>query len=223
MIVTKGMSGLRFDADEFMARAPGRLLPDIPGEAVDMGLQAPRSDDDLNPHLQPTFDVSSPRPAAVLVPLVRRQPELTVLLTQRTEHLPSHPGQVAFPGGKIDKTDADAVAAALRETEEETGLERQFVTPVGFLDAYQTRTGFRILPVVAMVETGFELVAEAGEVADIFEVPLRFLMDPANHLRHTRQWQGTERTFYAMPFGKRYIWGVTAGMLRNLYDRMYGD
>ncbi|MGI9464792.1 MAG: CoA pyrophosphatase [Aestuariivirgaceae bacterium] len=206
-----------------MARAPGRLLAGIPDSAVDMAAEAPRSDDDLNPHLRPTFDVTSPRPAAVLIALVRREPELTVLLTQRTEHLPSHPGQVAFPGGKIDEVDIDAVAAALRETEEETGLGRQFVTPVGFLDAYQTRTGYRVLPVVAMVETGFALTPEAGEVADIFEVPLRFLMDPANHQQHTRQWQGSERRFYAMPYGERYIWGATAGMLRNLYDRMYRD
>ena len=191
--------------------------------ALDLTLEAPRSDDDLNPHLRPTFDVSNPRPAAVLVPLVRRQPELTVLLTQRTEHLPSHPGQVAFPGGKVDPDDDDAVAAALRETEEETGLGRQFVETIGFLDSYQTRTGFRVLPVVALVETGFNLVPEEGEVAAIFEVPLRFLMDPANHLEHTREWQGTQRKFYAMPYGERYIWGATAGMLRNFYDRMYRD
>jgi 8-oxo-dGTP pyrophosphatase MutT (NUDIX family) len=217
------MNGMRFDADEFLARALDRLLPNIPDTAVDMALEAPRSDDDLNAHLPATFDVSTPRPAAVLVPVVRRQPELTVLLTQRTDHLPSHPGQVAFPGGKIDAGDADATAAALRETEEETGLDRKFVETIGFLDSYQTRTGFRVLPVVALVETGFELVPEAGEVADIFEVPLRFLMDPSNHLEHTREWQGVERRFYAMPYGERYIWGATAGMLRNLYDRMYRD
>ena len=217
------LNRMQFHADEFLARAAERLLQDIPDEAVDMALEAPRSDDDLNTHLPPTFEVSIPKPAAVLVPVVRREPELTVLLTQRTDHLPSHPGQVAFPGGKIDPDDADAVAAALRETEEETGLERRFVNPIGFLDSYQTRTGFRILPVVALVETGFELVPEAGEVADIFEVPLRFLMDPANHQHHTREWQGAMRHFYAMPYGERYIWGVTAGMLRNLYDRMYGE
>ncbi len=216
-------SSLRFDAEEFMARASERLLPTLPDSARDMALEAPRSDDDLNPHLKPTFNVSSPRPAAVLVPVVHRQPELTVLLTERTEQLPSHPGQVAFPGGKIDAGDEDAVATALRETEEETGLERCFIKLVGFLDSYQTRTGFRVSPVVALVETGFHLVPEAGEVADIFEVPLRFLMDPANHRQHTREWQGTERRFYAMPYGERYIWGATAGMLHNLYDRMYRE
>lgn len=216
-------NGMRFDADEFLARALIRLLPDIPETAVDMALEAPRSDDDLNTHLPATFDAATPRPAAVLVPVVIRQPELTVLLTQRTDHLPSHPGQVAFPGGKIDAGDTDATAAALRETEEETGLDPKFIKPVGFLDSYQTRTGFRVLPVVALVETGFRLVPEAGEVADIFEVPLRFLMDPANHQEHTREWQGVERRFYAMPYRDRYIWGATAGMLRNLYDRMYRD
>ena len=213
----------RFDADDFLARASQRLLPTIPTEAFDMSIEAPRSDDDLNSHLPPTFDVSTPRAAAVLVPVIRREPELTVLLTQRTEELPSHPGQVAFPGGKIDAGDVDATAAALRETEEETGLDRQYVKPIGFLDSYQTRTGFRIFPVVALVETGFDLVAEEGEVADIFEVPLRFLMDPANHQVHTREWQGLERRFYAMPYGGYYIWGVTAGMVRNLYDRLYSD
>ncbi len=212
----------RFSAAEFADRARECLLSSIPREAVDLKLEAPRSDDDLNRHLPPTFEVSRPRPAAVLVPLVRREPELTVLLTQRTEHLPSHPGQVAFPGGKIDDTDDDAVATALRETEEETGLLPAFVEPVGFLDAYQTRTGFRVVPVVALVRTGFSLTPEEGEVADIFEVPLRFLMDPGNHQRHSREWQGSERHFYAMPYEGRYIWGATAGMLRNLYDRMYG-
>ena len=213
----------RFDDKELLERAQTRLHADVPADAIDLALEAPRSDDDLNPHLRPTFEVSTPRPAAVLVPLIRREPELTVLLTQRTEHLPSHPGQVAFPGGKIDETDEDAVAAALRETEEETGLARRFVTTIGFLDSYQTRTGFRVLPVVAMVEPGFELQPEEGEVAAIFEVPLRFLMDPGNHQEHSREWQGTRRKFYAMPYGERYIWGATAGMLRNLYDRLYGD
>jgi 8-oxo-dGTP pyrophosphatase MutT (NUDIX family) len=217
------MMTFRYDDTELLERAAQRLHAHVPADAVDLTLEAPRSDDDLNPHLRPTFEVSRPRPAAVLVPLIRRRPELTVLLTQRTEHLPSHPGQVAFPGGKVDPGDENAVAAALRETEEETGLDRRFVTTIGFLDSYQTRTGFRVLPVVGLVETGFELQPEEGEVAAIFEVPLRFLMDPANHEEHSREWQGTLRKFYAMPFGERYIWGATAGMLRNLYDRLYRD
>jgi 8-oxo-dGTP pyrophosphatase MutT (NUDIX family) len=156
----------------------------------------------------------------VLVPVVAREPQLTVLLTVRTDHLASHAGQVAFPGGKIDQGETP-VAAALREAWEETGLEGAFISPRGFLDVYETRTGFRVVPVVGLVSPGFTLAPAAGEVADVFEVPLAFLMDEANHQRHARTWQGIERQFYAMPYGDRYIWGATAGMLKNLYDRMY--
>ncbi|MCP5083070.1 MAG: CoA pyrophosphatase [Alphaproteobacteria bacterium] len=188
----------------------------------DMSVPAPRSDDDLNRHLGETFDpVSNPRAAAVLVPLVMHEDELTVLLTRRTDDMPSHPGQVAFPGGKIDEGDEGPVGAALRETHEETGLERKFVETCGFLDIYQTRTGFRICPVVALVQPGFSLQPEQGEVAEIFEVPLGFLMNPANHQRHGREWEGKKRWFYAMPYDRHYIWGATAGMLRNFYDRVY--
>lgn len=211
-----------FSTTEFLELAAQRLISDVPMEALDFSIPALRSDDDLNRTLSSTFDEEvEQRPAAVLVPLVKREPELTVLLTQRTEHLPTHPGQVAFPGGKIDKTDDGPVAAALRETKEETGVAQDFIEPIGFLDVYQTRTGYRICPVVALVEPGFTAVPEPGEVADIFEVPLGFLMNPANHLRHGRQWKGKKRWFYAMPYGERYIWGATAGMLRNFYDRVY--
>lgn len=214
--------GFRFDLAEFKHRAPFRLHKELPAEALDSSLAALRSDDDLNPHLPPASDGPVLKAAAVLVPVVMREPELTVLLTLRTEHLPSHAGQVAFPGGKIDEGETP-VAAALREAHEETGLERSFVDPQGFLDVYQTRTGFRIVPVVALVAPGFTLTPEPKEVADVFEVPLSFLMDRANHQRHTRQWQGFDRQFYAMPYGERYIWGATAGMLRNFHDRMYAD
>ncbi len=181
-----------------------------------------RSDDDLNRHLGSTFgSVENPRAAAVLVPLVMREEQLTVLLTRRSDEMPSHPGQVAFPGGKVDPDDDGPVAAALRETEEETGLARSFVEISGFLDAYETRSGFRICPVVGLVTPGFTLQAEEGEVADIFEVPLSFLMDPANHQCHGREWQGKKRWFYAMPYNGHYIWGATAGMLRNFYDRVF--
>ena len=179
-----------------------------------------RSDFDLNPELEPVREIArEPRAAAVLVPIVRRN-ELTVLLTQRTEDLPSHAGQVAFPGGKVESFDDGPLAAALRETREEIGLGDSFVEPLGYLDGYLTGTGFHVVPVVAFVEPGFSLTLDPSEVADAFEVPLSFLMDSANHQRHSREWRGITRTYYAMPYGQRYIWGATAGMLRNLYDRI---
>jgi 8-oxo-dGTP pyrophosphatase MutT (NUDIX family) len=208
------MSDFKFDEAEFRQRAASRLLHNVPEKAA-------RGDADLNPDLQAIDPLEPRRPAAVLVPIMRHEPELTVLLTQRTEHLTSHAGQISFPGGKIDKGE-DALTAALRETWEEIGLDQNYIEPVGFLDAYLTRvTGFQIVPVVALVRPGFVLAPHEGEVADIFEVPLRFLMSGENHLRHSRQWQGKERYYYAMPYGERYIWGATAGMIMNLYDRLY--
>lgn len=205
----------RFDEAEFRARARGRLhaapSPD-----------ARFSDDDLNPEARMIPPGITPKPAAVLVPLVARNGGLSLLLTQRTEHLAKHAGQVAFPGGKIDAGDADPVAAAVRETEEETGITSDFVEPIGFLDTYLTGTSYRITPVVAVLREGFTVSPHAGEVSAVFEVPLAFLMDPANHQRHSREWQGKARFYYAMPFGERYIWGATAGMIRNLYVRVYG-
>ncbi len=213
---------LTFGLEEFRALAAARLHPEIPAEVSDMMRPAPRSDDDLNRHLGTTFDtIENPRAAAVLVPLIMQESGLSVLFTRRTDDMPSHPGQVAFPGGKIDPEDDGPVAAALRETEEETGLDRKFVETCGFLDAYQTRTGFRICPVVALVQPGFSLKPEEGEVAEIFEVPLDFLMNPVNHQHHGREWQGKKRWFYAMPYDRHYIWGATAGMVRNFYDRVY--
>jgi 8-oxo-dGTP pyrophosphatase MutT (NUDIX family) len=160
------------------------------------------------------------RPAAVLVAVVERM-EPMVLLTQRAQHLPDHPGQVSFPGGKIDKTDATPLDSALREAEEEVGLDRSFVTPLGYLDVYMTTLGYRIVPTIARVKPGFTLTLNAAEVDSAFEVPLSFLMDIGNHQRHSRDWQGLTRHYYAITFKDRYIWGVTAGILRNLYDRIY--
>jgi len=208
------MNDFRFDEAEFRQRAATRLLKDVPQSVA-------RGDDDLNPDLKAIDPLLPIRAAAVLIPIVLHEPELTVLLTQRTDHLASHAGQVAFPGGKVDQGDTDALAAALRETREETGLDQTYIEPIGFLDAYLTRTSFQIVPVVALVRPGFVLSPHEGEVAAIFEVPLRFLMSGENHLRHSRQWQGKERYFYAMPYGERYIWGATAGIIMNLYDRLY--
>jgi 8-oxo-dGTP pyrophosphatase MutT (NUDIX family) len=143
------------------------------------------------------------------------------MLTLRTDHLPSHGGQIAFPGGKIEDSDAGPLDAALREAHEETGLDPRLVEPLGYLDIYRTRTGFRIVPVVGLVDPAARFQPAESEVADVFEVPLRFLMDPLNHLQETREWRGVQRRFYAMPYGERYIWGATAGMLKKLYDRLY--
>jgi 8-oxo-dGTP pyrophosphatase MutT (NUDIX family) len=157
------------------------------------------------------------RPAAVLVPLVRREPGITVLLTQRTEDMPSHAGQIAFPGGRKQQEDADAKATALRETEEEVGLSRTFVQVIGAVDSYRTGTGYEITPVVGIVTPGFTIHADPREVADVFEVPLAHFLDAQNHRIDSRIYQGRERRFYAMPYGDRYIWGATAGMLKNLH------
>jgi 8-oxo-dGTP pyrophosphatase MutT (NUDIX family) len=211
----------RYDEEELRLRARTRLYQSAPLEASDLTLAAPCGDDDLNAHLPPSAGDGPGRAAAVLVPIVRRQAELAVLLTLRTDHLPSHGGQIAFPGGKIEAGDEGPLAAALREAQEETGLDPRLVEPLGYLDIYQTRTGFRIVPVVGLVDPLARLSPAAGEVADVFEVPLRFLMDPLNHLQESRMWQGVERRFYAMPYGERYIWGATAGMLKRLYDRLY--
>jgi len=156
------------------------------------------------------------RPAAVLVPLVRREQGMTVLLTQRTDDMPSHAGQIAFPGGRQQAEDADAVATALRETEEEVGLARRFVEVIGPVDLYRTGTGYEITPIVGIVTPGFTMRADPREVADVFEVPLAHFLDERNHRIDSRVWQGRERRYYAMPYGERYIWGATAGMLKNL-------
>jgi 8-oxo-dGTP pyrophosphatase MutT (NUDIX family) len=164
--------------------------------------------------------VASARPAAVLLPIVDRPQGLTVLLTLRASDLRAHSGQVAFPGGKIDhgETPRDA---ALRETREEIGLEERYIDPLGWLDPYLTGTGFRVAPLVALVEPSFALKVNGEEVDEVFETPFAFLMDPANHRLDEREWQGRRRKFYAMPHEGRYIWGATAGILRNLYEKLF--
>jgi len=170
--------------------------------------------------MEPRFTQRAPVPASVLVPIVAHE-RPTVLLTQRTSHLANHSGQIAFPGGKVDDTDADSIAAALREAEEEVGLTPDFIQVLGTLPIYTTGSAFIITPVVALVRPGFTLTPNEGEVADVFEVPLDFLMNPAHHRRHSLMAEGLRRDWFSMPYQdadmERFIWGATAGMLRNFY------
>lgn len=156
------------------------------------------------------------RPAAVLVPIVLRQPEPTVLLTRRTDHLHHHPGQVSFPGGRVEEDDRSPIDTALRETEEEIRLLRRHVELLGCLPQYHTGTGFDVTPVVGVVTPPFELVLDEFEVAEVFEVPLSFLLDVSNHQRHRVEVRGRMREYYAMPYGRYFIWGATAGMIVSL-------
>ena len=204
----------------FFDRARARLTLDVPRALIDPTAEGARGDLDLNPAIWIRAGVKATKPAAVLVPIIDRR-EPTVLLTLRTAELASHAGQVAFPGGKIDAADESPVAAALREAREETGLAATLVEPIGYLDLYLTFSGFRILPAVARVKPEFTLALNPREVTETFEVPLEFLMTPANHQRKTRDWNGLARDYYAIPYENRYIWGITAGILRNLYERVY--
>jgi 8-oxo-dGTP pyrophosphatase MutT (NUDIX family) len=205
---------------EFFDRARARLRFDIPVGLTDASVVPPSGDPGTDRMLKIIAEERPIRPAAVLIPVVdHAQP--TVLLTQRSAHLNDHAGQISFPGGKIDATDASPLDAALREAWEEVGLEREFIDPIGYLDLYATGFGFRILPTVARIRPGFKLRINEAEVDDVFEVPLAFLMDPANHQLHSREFRGMERSYYAMPFAERYIWGATAGILRVLYERIY--
>jgi 8-oxo-dGTP pyrophosphatase MutT (NUDIX family) len=205
---------------EFFDRVRTRLTFDVPPALLDPNAVPPSGDAGTDRMLQIIAREQPIRPAAVLIPIVDH-PEPTVLLTQRSPHLADHAGQIAFPGGKIDATDASPRDAALREAEEEVGLDRAFVDPLGYLGVYGTSFGFRILPTVARVRPGFSLRINRSEVDDAFEVPLAFLMNPNNHQLHAREFRGVERTYYAMPFAERYIWGATAGILRVLYERIY--
>jgi 8-oxo-dGTP pyrophosphatase MutT (NUDIX family) len=205
---------------EFFDRARARLRFDVPPGLDDPDIIPQSGDQGTNRMLEIIAREQPIRPAAVLIPVVDH-PQPTVLLTQRSAHLNDHAGQISFPGGKIDATDASPLDAALREAEEEIGLSREFVDPIGYLDLYGTSFGFRILPTVARVRPGFKLRVNHAEVDDAFEVPLSFLMDPANHQVHSREFRGMERSYYAMPFAEHYIWGATAGILRVLYERIY--
>ncbi len=161
------------------------------------------------------------RDAAVLVPLVDHGDRTGMLLTQRTQSMRTHSGQIAFPGGAVDREDASIEAAAMREAEEEIGLSPSLVEAVGRLPDYLTISGFRVVPVLAVVREEYSLSINREEVDDAFEVPFDFLMDPTNHRRESRFWDGKERHYYTMPYKDRFIWGVTAGILRTLYERHY--
>ena len=158
--------------------------------------------------------------AAVLVPLINRASGITVLFTQRTAHLADHAGQISFPGGRVEADDASTDDTALREAEEEIGLPRSTVDILGKLPDYYVPTGFRVIPVVGLIEPPFPVKLDSFEVAEIFEVPLRFFLDPENHQQHNIDYKGGRRQYYAMPYQGRFIWGATAGILYNLYQAL---
>lgn len=204
-----------FTAEDFRRRARNQMGAALADAVHDHG------DHLLNPGIVQHVEGLSLKDAAVLIPVVDDEDGAKIILTQRTTGLRKHSGQIAFPGGAIDPEDGGPEAAALREAEEEIGLDRHFVEPVGRLPDYFAASGFRITPVLAVVQRGFELTLNPTEVEHAFEVPLSFLMDPANHSQGSREWQGVIRHFYVMPYRDWHIWGITAGILRTLYERLY--
>ena len=209
-----------FSADALRRLARERLAQRLPEDAFAAGAAPRASDYALNGPLPDEKTIARARPAAVIAPIVARPEGLSVVLTLRASRLRLHSGQVAFPGGKIDDGETPR-ETALREAREEIGLEERYVEPLGWLDCYLTGTGFRVAPLAALIDPAFTLRVNAHEVAEVFEAPFAFLMDPANHRLEEREWRGRTRKFYAMPYGERYIWGVTAGILRNLYERLF--
>jgi len=204
----------------FFERARSRLALDAPPALDDPNVVPDKGDHELNLEMKALWAVRPIRPAAVLVPVVDRA-EPTVLLTQRAIHLPQHPGQISFPGGKIEPSDKTPLAAALREAEEEVGLDASVIDPIGYLDLYMTTQGFRIVPLLARIAPDYQLTLNPSEVDEAFEVPLQFLMEPGNNKRHSRPWEGITRYYFEIPFEQRRSWGVTAGILRNLYEKIY--
>lgn len=203
-----------------LAELAGRLLP---SPILDAGPAGFPGDYDLNAEARALFEETQPVPAAVLVPILTGGSELKLLFTERTASLAKHAGQISFPGGRIDPHDKNPLEAALRETREETGISAPFIEPLGYLEPYRTGTGYLITPVVAAIRPGYTLTPEPSEVASIFDVPLGFLLDAKNHRIDSRVWRGAERRFYAMPYGERYIWGATAGIIRTLYRRLNSE
>ncbi len=210
-----------FTTADLRRRAHGVLAPLKSRISSEVEVPAGRSDFELNPEMKILEGAERKQTAAVLIPVIERENQASILFTQRTDEMPTHAGQISFPGGKMDARDANVVETALREAHEEIGLEAEFIDTIGFLDDYVTSTGYRISPLVAIVRQGFSITPDQSEVADVFEVPLSFLMNAQNHEMHTREWRGAHRKFYAMPYESRFIWGATAGMLRNLYDWLY--
>lgn len=207
------------DAENIIERVSNARDPGLRSSHIMFARE--RGDHDLNePGMRPLGELKQ---AAVLVPLVLRPEGITILLTQRTSHLTNHPGQISFPGGRLEEEDDGPEDAALRETEEEVGLPRSHVRVIGRLDTYIVRTAYAVTPVVGLVTPPFEVKADPYEVAAVFEVPLAFILDPRNHQRLTREHNGKPRWFYAMPYGQHYIWGATAGMLINLYEVLRGQ
>ena len=211
--------------------AASRRLPlfDLPSQSQRallverLARPAPPAAQGLNDGFRLPGREGEPVPAAVLVPLVNRPQGLQLLLTQRSASLPDHPGQISFPGGRVEPTDADHAAAALRETTEEIGLSATRVEVLGRLAQYETVTGFRVVPVVGWVEPPFDLAPDPLEVADVFEVPLEFILDTANHQRHYRMLGTIRRDYWAIPWLNRYIWGATAAMLLILERTLSHD
>jgi 8-oxo-dGTP pyrophosphatase MutT (NUDIX family) len=201
-----------FSAADFRRRAAREQAPHVD---TDYG------DHSLNPDLRHLIVHERLRDAAVMIAAVDHPEGASIILTKRTEKLRSHSGQIAFPGGRIDPTDPTPEFAAIRETEEEIGIGAETIEIVGRMPDYVSGSGFRISPVLGIARPGFMLTLNEDEVDAAFEVPLAFLMNPANHTRDSRIWQERERFFYTMPFGERHIWGVTAGIIRTLYERLY--
>jgi 8-oxo-dGTP pyrophosphatase MutT (NUDIX family) len=206
-----------FTIDDLRARRDRLHAPD----ARDMRPRLHAGDHVTDPTLASFLDGVTLRDAAVLVPVTTRPAGAAVMLTRRTDTLAAHAGQIAFPGGKIDPSDTGPVMAALREAEEEIGLDARLVEPLGMLDPYISNSGYRIYPVVAVVEPDAPVTPNPDEVADVFEVPLAFLMTPGNHLLEQRRWRGIDRRYYAMPYENWRIWGVTAGIIRLMHDQVY--
>ena len=207
--------------EQIQARLAARGLP-VGSEAERAALRGPgaRSDFDLHPNGRPGYVAPDRRlkPAGVLVPIVNREAGPTILLTQRTAHLKKHAGQISFPGGGWEEQDPHLEATALRETEEEIGLHQRHIEVLGQLSLYETSTAYGVTPVVGWVEPPFNLTVDDFEVAEVFEVPLEWIMQRRNHEQESRVRDGRRRHYYVLPYEGRFIWGATAGMLVNLVD-----